>query len=82
MHPWAVHRGPQQLPGAQFGRADRAGVREIAAQLFLSPRTIDYYLHKIFAKLGVRSRVELARRGTGPAGPGTGPASPGAPDDH
>ena len=35
--------------------------REVAAALFLSPRTVDHHLRNIFSKLRIRSRVELAR---------------------
>ncbi|WP_225440196.1 helix-turn-helix transcriptional regulator [Amycolatopsis eburnea] len=34
--------------------------RDIAAQLFLSPRTVGYHLYKAFPKLGVSARTELA----------------------
>jgi DNA-binding CsgD family transcriptional regulator len=34
--------------------------REVAAELYVSPKTVQYHLTRIYAKLGVRSRTELA----------------------
>ena len=51
---------PQELQVTQFV-AEGATNKEVAARLFLSPRTIDYHLRKIFTKLGITSRAELIR---------------------
>ncbi|MER7212153.1 AAA family ATPase [Streptosporangium sp. NPDC000239] len=50
---------PQEL---QIVRLAARGLsnRDIAAQLFLSPRTVGYHLYKAYPKLGVASRGELA----------------------
>jgi DNA-binding NarL/FixJ family response regulator len=49
---------PQELQIAELAAGGMAN-RDIAAQLFLSPRTVAYHLYKAYPKLGVRSRSEL-----------------------
>ena len=36
--------------------------REVARELFVSPRTVAYHLSNVYAKLGVTSRAELRDR--------------------
>jgi DNA-binding CsgD family transcriptional regulator len=75
--PWAerareeLHRVGGRAPGgAELTATERrvaelvaegCSNREVAAALFVTPRTVEWNLTKIYAKLGIRSRSELAR---------------------
>ena len=51
---------PQEVRIAQAVVAGDS-TTEIAARLFLSRRTVEYHLHKMFPKLGIASRLDLVR---------------------
>jgi DNA-binding CsgD family transcriptional regulator len=62
----AVRRaGPAELTPSEHRVADLAATgltnREVAATLFISPKTVEANLARVYRKLSIRSRAELGR---------------------
>ena len=56
--------GPAPAGGrhpAEIAVAEGATNREVARELFLSSKTVEYHLTRVYRKLGVRTRNELPR---------------------
>ena len=51
--------------------ADGMTTKDIAAALFLSPKTVEHHLGSVYRKRGVRSRAELAASLRSPVAPQT-----------
>ena len=76
MRATGLTRTPSGVPGAaaltpqelQIARLAASGMtnKQIAARLYLSPRTVGGHLYQIFPKLGITSRAAL-RDALGPA---------------
>ena len=49
---------PQEIQVARLV-GEGATNKAVASQLFVSPKTVEYHLRKVFAKLGISSRMEL-----------------------
>ncbi|MEV0287013.1 AAA family ATPase [Kribbella sp. NPDC050820] len=79
----------QEAQIAGMARAGRTNA-EISVELFISPRTVEWHMHKVFTKLGITSRKQLGEAlapavvraaHLAPARPGAGPGGdPGATD--
>ncbi|MEY9928567.1 DNA-binding CsgD family transcriptional regulator [Catenulispora sp. GP43] len=58
---WAAMTGAEESVAKLV--AEGLTNREVAERLYLSPHTVNSHLRHVFAKLGIKSRVELARLG-------------------
>jgi DNA-binding CsgD family transcriptional regulator len=59
-HP-ALLLTPQEAQVARLAR-DGLSNAEIGSRLFISPRTAEYHLRKVYSKLGIASRAALPQR--------------------
>jgi DNA-binding CsgD family transcriptional regulator len=64
---WRATLTPQELQVSLL-LAEGRTTREAAAALFLSPKTVEYHLRKVYLKLGIHSRAELADAISSPRG--------------
>lgn len=58
---------PQELAVARLVSEGRSN-KEVAAELFVSVKTIEFHLGNVYAKLGVRTRTQLTRLLAAPTG--------------